>query len=158
MWPRVLVCVDPGVTTGIAVVLLTETSIKLLEVHQWGDSDTVWEKIYSLARYWGHGYHTMIVCESFDFRPGVVNPDYTPKFIIKDIERYITDIEIVYQIPSSIKTLVKPAKNGNKDQLHRFNLYQRGKRHANDAIRHAIVWATKNRHEPTILLGWPRKT
>lgn len=157
MSAKILVCVDPGGTTGIAVLKLTADDVTLEETHQWTDPDTVWSKIYLLASYWEAGYDVELVVEQFDDRPGVVNPDYSAKYIIKDIDRYIIGYPIHYQIVAMAKNAVKQGGKGQEDQLKRFGMYQPGKKHARDAIRHGIAYAAGTlKHRPTIELGWPK--
>lgn len=153
---------DPGVTSGVAVLHLTDDSVECVAQLQWGDPDTVWQKLHALARKLEPQVdEVIIVSEQFDKRPGVINPDFTPKFINRDIDNNIHDFKVVYQIPSAAKNLVKPPGPRNKsgsDQLKRFKMYGVGKPHANDATRHSIVYAVEIiKHMPTILLGWPRR-
>ena len=160
LFPVVVVAVDPGVTTGIAVFLCLEDSVEYLESHQWGDPDYVWQEIHDLVHYWQFGYRVVLVVEQFDKRPGIVNPDFTPKYINRDIENNIHDVEIVKQIPDAAMNLVRPPgkKNAGPDHLKRFGWYKVKNTHANDAARHFIVYAVgKLRHQPTILTGWPKE-
>lgn len=154
---KVIIAIDPGVTTGIAVMKLTDAEYELLETHQWGDPDYVWGKIKSLINKWAYEFEDIqVICESFEIRPDVMDPDETPKYIIKDLERYVEpDYEIRYQQASTAKVGVPPAKGGRADRLKAFKLYQRGHRHANDAIRHIVAYAIdKLRHRPLIVAGW----
>ena len=98
----------------------------------------------------------VVLCESFELRPDVAQPDETPKYIIKDLERYVEPTyPIEYQMASQAKVGIPPGRNGRRDRLHSFGLHQRGYRHANDAIRHALIFAIdKVRHKPLIYRGW----
>jgi len=157
-YPLIVVAVDPGGTTGIAVFKFTEESVEYLEHHQLGDPDYVWQKIHSLVHYWQAGYNTVLVVEQFDQRPGIINPDFTPKYISRDITNNILDVDIVWQIPGQAMNLVRPpsARHKGPDQLKRFGWYKTTNTHANDAARHAIVYGVeKLRHMPLIRLGWP---
>lgn len=159
-YPQYIIAIDPGVTTGIAVMELGETEFRLTEVHQWGDPDFVWEKILKLIETYkthsGDPERVTVLCESFEIRPDVLDPDETPKYIIKDLERYVEpDHEIRYQQASVAKVGVPPAKGGKPDRLKAFGLYQRGRRHTNDAIRHIVAYALeKLRYRPLIIAGW----
>jgi hypothetical protein len=105
-----------------------------------------------------HGYNIRYVIEQFDNRPGVVNPDFTPKYVINDIKNLIAEEYIQWQTPSQAKNLVKPSHNGTADGLKRFGWYQTKFRHANDASRHVIVYLVERlKHKPTILKGWPKR-
>lgn len=157
--PLVIIAVDPGGTTGVAVFGLTETTVEYIEHYQWGDPDHVWMKIRDLVQRWQAKHDTVLVVEQFDKRPGIINPDFTPKYINRDITNNITGVEIVWQIPSVAMNLVRPPGKRHKgaDQLKRFGWYKTTETHANDAARHAIVYAVdKLRHMPTINRGWPK--
>lgn len=157
--PIVVIGVDPGGTTGVAVFGLTEKTIEYLEHYQWGDQDTVWQDIHALVHTWqAKGFTVVLVVEQFDKRPGIINPDFSAKYITRDITNNIHDVEIVWQLPAQAKTLVPQPKNGRPDALKRFGWYSTSNRHANDAVRHVIVYATeKLRHLPTVLIGWPKQ-
>lgn len=161
-YPMVAIGIDPGQTTGVAVYLI-EAEDKLpvqQQTLQWSDPDTVWQKMLKMKQtYQEFGIkHVVFVIEQFDKRPGVADPDFTPRFIIKDIERYLPEHTRVYQTPSQAKNLVKPAKAGAPDGLKRFGWYVVGMGHANDASRHVITFLVeKVKHMPTILKGWPRR-
>lgn len=158
---KLIIAIDPGQTTGVAVMRLTPSEFILEETHQWGDPDTVVNPLLDLINYWSAGYEVTVICESFELRPDVINPDDTPKYIIKDIERTIEPIHPVrYQMASQAKVGAGPGKSGRRDRLKAFGLYQTGNRHANDAIRHIVVYAIeKLRYRPLIVAGWgaPRK-
>jgi hypothetical protein len=159
VYPIIVVAVDPGGTTGIAVFKFTEHAVEYVEHHQWEDPNTAWRAIHNLVHYWQSGYEVVLVVEQFDKRPGVINPDFTPKYINRDIENNIDDVEIVWQIPADAMNLVKPVgkKNHGPDHLKRFGWYLRSNVHANDAARHAIVYGVnKLKHMPLILRGWPK--
>jgi hypothetical protein len=105
-----------------------------------------------------YDYEVVFVIEQFDKRPGIADPDLTPKYIIRDIENNLPHRTFEWQIPAQAKNLVKPATKGVPDGLKRFGWYKVGMGHANDASRHVIVFLVeKIKHMPTILLGWPKK-
>lgn len=158
-YPQIVIAIDPGGTTGVAVMELGEIEFKLLKTYQWGDPDEVWEKIHREVVAWRDfiGPEKLyVICESFEIRPDVLDPDETPKYIIKDLERFVApEHEIHYQQASMAKVGVPPAKGGQPDALKRFGLYQRGMRHTNDAIRHIVAYALdKLRYRPLIVAGW----
>lgn len=154
---KYIIAIDPGKVTGIAVLHLTDAAYALEGVQQWDDPDTVWERIYRLIEEYDNEHDDVVVlCESFELRPDVAQPDETPKYIIKDLERYVEPTyPIEYQMASQAKVGIPPGRNGRRDRLHSFGLHQRGYRHANDAIRHCLVYAIeKLRHRPLIVRGW----
>lgn len=154
---KIIIGIDPGVTTGVAKLHLTDTTYKLVGTWQLQDPDNVWEPLKQIIE---AAYETSddvtVLCESFEIRPDVVDPDETPKYIIKDLDRYVApDYPIEYQTASQAKVGVPPSKSGRRDRLYAFGLHQRGFRHANDAIRHTLVYAIeKLRHRPLIVAGW----
>lgn len=159
-YPCVVIGVDPGGTTGVAVFgfASADTVPEYVEHFQWDDPWTAADQINTLYRKWAVKFPTYLVIEQFDKRPGIIDPDYTPKYINRDVARAMTDVEIVWQTPSMAKNLVKPPKKGTTDGLKRFGWYNTSNRHANDAARHVIVFAVeKMRHKPTVLRGWPRQ-
>lgn len=156
----IVVAADPGVTTGIAIFYFGPNNCQYLFHEQYGDPDTAWKRLHDLVHQAQEMYpedEVILVVEQFDKRPGVVHPDFTPKYITRDIEINITDVEIVWQIPDMAKTMVPPARKGTSDALKRMGWYLVSNVHANDAARHAVAYAVATRrHMPTILRGWPK--
>lgn len=158
-YPVVVIGVDPGGTTGVCDMLFTEDSVEVLDTDQWGEPNDVWKELRLRAvKYRKMGYRVVLVVEQFDKRPGVVNPDFTPKYINRDIENNLSDFDIKWQVPAAAKNLVKPArKGGGVDGLKRFGWYKMKSPHSNDATRHVIVYGVESlRHMPLILKGWPK--
>lgn len=156
----VVIGVDPGQTTGIAAyVVPAADKLPVLEHSlQWGDYHQVVLQLRDLRySYEQRGFNNIVfVVEQFDKRPGVADPDFTPKFIINDIEQYMSDEIIVWLTPAQAKNLVKPANRGASDGLKRFGWYKVGMGHSNDASRHVITFLVeKLKHMPTIKKGWP---
>lgn len=158
-YPFVAIGVDPGGTTGVSVFVVHEDATMPFAFYQWGNPDTVYAELEALAVEYEeeYGLPIVFVIEQFDKRPGVADPDFTPKFIINDIERNLSHRTIVWQIVSAAKNLVKPATKGREDGLKRFGWYQVGMGHANDATRHVIMFLVETmKHMPTIKRGWPK--
>lgn len=154
---KYIIAIDPGKTTGAAVLHLTNDTFELDKCYQWENPDYVWEDVLELFEAYAKAHDDVVfLCESFELRPDVVQPDETPKYIIKDLERYVEPLyPIEYQMASQAKVGIPPGRNGRRDRLHAFGLHQRGYRHANDALRHCLVYAIeKLRHRPTIVRGW----
>lgn len=154
---KYIIAIDPGKVTGLAVLKLTDTTFELIEVDHLEYPDEVWLPIYNIIKSYVNKHDDVVVlCESFELRPDVAQPDETPKYIIKDLDRYVAPTyPIEYQMASQAKVGIPPGKNGRRDRLHSFGLHQRGYRHANDAIRHCLVYAIeKLRHRPLIVRGW----
>jgi len=89
-----------------------------------------------------------IICESFTLRPGIHSPDLSPVYIIGALEALRGDTEAIYQEPK-----LKPLCDDTR--LKSMGMFQRGNQHANDAIRHGIIYLRNNKHMPTLLKGWP---
>lgn len=154
---KYIIAIDPGKTTGLAVLHLTSNSFELVETQQLGNPDYVWESLLERIVYYKDSHEDVVVlCESFELRPDVAQPDETPKYIIKDLNRYVEPAHTIeYQMASQAKVGIPPGKSGRRDRLHAFGLHQRGNQHANDAIRHCLVYAIeKLRHKPLIIKGW----
>ena len=154
---KYIIAIDPGKITGVAVLRLTDDDFELISVAQLDDPDHVWEELFGIiSAYYDTHDDVVVLCESFELRPDVAQPDETPKYIIKDLDRYVAPTyPIEYQMASQAKVGIPPGRNGRRDRLHSFGLHQRGYRHANDAIRHCLVYAIeKLRHRPLIVRGW----
>lgn len=152
-----IIAIDPGKTTGVAYMHLTDNDFELRQVWQLENPDYVWEELRAIIATAHKKYEDVVVlCESFELRPDVAQPDETPKYIIKDLERYVEpDFPIEYQMASQAKVGIPPGGSGRRDRLYSFGLHQRGYRHANDAIRHILVYAIGTlRHRPLIVRGW----
>ena len=153
--------VDPGGTTGVGVITLTEDAFHLEETFQFTDQDTAWVEVQAVVnKYDQLGYEVHLVVERFDKRPGIINPDYSAKFVERDIDNNVDGYYTAFkQIPAEAKNFIKEAKNnqGKGDALKRFGMYEPGKKHARDALRHAITYAVvRLKHHPLILRGWPK--
>lgn len=142
-----ILSLDPGGTTGYAIVEATDTGVSLLEAGQIPEDLKGFIKWYDTR---GRRDWDVVVCESFILRPSVKFPDLSPVYIIGALEALEApwEKEITYQAPSS-----KPLCND--DTLKRLEFYQVGKGHANDAIRHAIIYLRTKRHMPTLRKAWP---
>lgn len=158
---KLLLGIDPGKTTGFAALHLGEGDFSLEEVDQFTDPDNVWkdldERIHHYEAKFGPE-NVLVLCETFEHRPDVINPDETPKYIIKDLDRYVIpgrEDRFIYRMASQAKTGVPPAQGGKPDRLKAFGLYQTGFRHANDALRHIVSYALNKLHYPPLIVaGW----
>lgn len=162
-YPCVIIGLDSGATSGVSAVGVVnpDTLPEHIFHDQWGDQDKVWKKLLKLVRKYQKKFKVYLVIEQFDARPGIVNPDYSAKYINRDIENNFTDVDIFWQIPATAMTLVPNGKQGKTDALPRFGWQVTPKtvnRHTNDAMRHIIVFlVSQMRHMPTILKGWPKQ-
>ena len=133
---------DPGVTTGWAIIEYHEDSPPVLL-----DCGQVTEGHYGFIQYWNFfPDFDKVVCESFTLREGIRGVNIEPAYVIGALEA-LKPAEIHYQSPA-LKSLC------DNDALKRMGAYVKGKQHARDAIRHAMVYLKVNRHLPTLRLGW----
>lgn len=146
--PKIL-AIDPGGTTGVAELDYELSSQPVLSYAEQVEGGLAGFLDWYRAR---AGSWAQIVCEDFVLRPSVKFPDLTPTYIIGAIEsgEYWNQVKPIYQSPSQ-----KPLCSD--EVLKRSGLYQRGKPHANDAIRHAIIYLRSIRHLPTIEMAWPKE-
>ena len=71
-----IIAFDPGKTTGVAHLHLTDDDFKLVGVWQMGDPDNVWEDLLNLLRQIDRDSEDLtVLCESFEIRPDVAEPD-----------------------------------------------------------------------------------
>jgi hypothetical protein len=139
---------DPGGTTGYAIFEYEEDSVAVVL-----EAGHVPGGLKGFIKWYGNQVNTRwdkVVCESFTLRTGVKFPDLSPVYIIGALEAFeeAWDSEVVYQPPTS-----KPLCND--DVLKKLGIYLPGKGHANDALRHGIIYLRNKRHLPTIRRAWP---
>lgn len=141
-----ILSIDPGGTTGVAIISFsakTEPVISYFEeipggLHGFMD----WYRGSKKFMSWD-----IVVCENFTLRQNVKFPDLSPVYIIGALESLEWPNEIVYQAPAQ-KSLCNDAR------LKLMKMHKPGKGHANDAIRHAIIYLRNKKHLPTLMLGW----
>lgn len=143
---KIMLGVDPGGTTGLALFEYSDDDYELLWKKQvpnglQGFLDWHYDEGDLLAL-------DTIVCESFTLRAGIY-PDLTPTYIIGAIEALWPNAvyEIEYQKPDQ-KHLC------SDDVLKRMNLHSPGKPHANDAIRHGIIYMRNRKNKRVLQEGW----
>ena len=141
-----LLCLDPGGTTGVAVFEYSDNTEATLEYYDQVPGSLKgfieWYKIYSSKLNWD-----VVVCEDFTLRINVKFPDLSPVYIIGTYQALGSPIVKDYQQPTQ-----KPLCDD--DRLKKLGLHKPGKGHANDAIRHGIIYLRRNRHMPTLKKGW----
>lgn len=138
-----ILSLDPGGTTGVAFLSFDETSVELEKVEQ------VKGGLEGFIA-WYLELDTpidIIVCESFTLRPGVHGADLSPTYVIGALEALARGKEIVYQEPK-----LKPLCDDTR--LKKMAFFQTGLRHANDAVRHGIIYLRNKKHMPTLEKGW----
>ena len=140
-------CLDPGGTTGVAMLAYDELTYKVIRTWQiknglQGFLDFHWDELEDMV-------FQQIICESFDLREGVYGVDLSPVYVIGALEALYPKalVEIIYQKPSQ-KSLC------GDDRLRKLGLHEPGRPHANDAVRHGIIYLRNNRHATVLKEGW----
>lgn len=87
----------------------------------------------------------IVIAEQFVLDGRTHNPDLEPLKIegVLIADAYALDIQLIFQ-RNNFKKHVDDAK------LKEIGWYQKGKPHANDAIRHGLAWAKTTMHLPTL--------
>lgn len=131
---------DPGGTTGIAMLRYTDTTQpELIYLHQ---QENGLEGFYNFFNGTNPNPDVTIVSESFTIREGVHGADVTP-LRIEGAQYVYWGNDVVYQEPA-MKSLIK------ESWLKEQNLWTPGKRHQMDALIHALVYLRNEMHEPTL--------
>jgi hypothetical protein len=146
MWKSRLLCLDPGGTTGVA----------LLEYDEETPPSIIWQKQIEGGLHGFLNFHwdqlqdwlySEIICESFTLREGVYGVDLSPTYIIGALEALHESDDIIYQEPS-----MKPLCDD--ERLKKMGLYVPGRGHAMDAVRHGVIYLRNKKHKPTLEAGW----
>jgi hypothetical protein len=141
-----ILAIDPGGTTGIAIVSFSNQTEPVVshyeEVPDGLKGFIEWYKKSRDSINWD-----IIVCETFTLRQNVKFPDLSPVYIIGALEAFESPNKIEWQSPAQ-KHLC------DDKRLKIMNMHKPGKGHANDAIRHAIIYLRNKKHLPTLMLGW----
>lgn len=143
-----ILAIDPGGTTGVAIVSFSENLAPVVSHYE-----QIPDGLAGFIKWYKNNWHLgwdIIVCENFTLRINVKFPDLSPVYIIGALEALMWGEQIVYQSPAQ-KTLCDDTR------LKAMGMYKPGNGHANDAIRHAIIYLRNKRHLPTLMLGWKKK-
>jgi len=133
-----VLALDPGRTTGIAVGRKTERSLKIDYFQEEFEHHPLYDYLESL----GHLFLNHIICESFEFRQGKqTGVDLYPCELIgvvKLFQSQWSDITLTMQ-PASVQG--KQAYFSN-DKLKDMKLYKRGEQyhHGRSAVKHLLQW------------------
>jgi hypothetical protein len=137
---------DPGGTTGWAIIEYDDSSVKLIDKGQTKGALDGFLNDFNLEVL---NQYDQIVCESFTLREGIYGADLSPVYIIGALQALLhnTGKIVNYQEPK-----LKPLCDN--DRLKMMGLYTAGQGHAMDAVRHAIIYLRNKKHLPTLKLGW----
>ena len=143
----IALCLDPGGTTGVALLEYNEDSYKFKRTWQIknglrGFLDFHWDELEDIKI-------DQIICEDFDLREGVRGVDLSATYVIGALEALYPFglYDLVYQKPSQ-KALCSDAR------LHKMELHEAGRGHANDAVRHGIIYLRNKKHKAILKNGW----
>lgn len=155
-YPLYLSCVDPGLTTGLALLLATDTELLKIETAaDLYDPLNYLTPLDTLKRWAGLPGRHRFVGEAFHIRPGPMIPDTTPEKVIDHIKIWIRDEkpynEVVWHEPVGGKVMI------TDPVLKNMGLIVRGKdsNHMNDAVRHGVTHLFDRRHRPTCRMAFP---
>ncbi len=140
-----ILSLDPGGKTGAAVIDFDEKDIKLIyfaEIVDGLNGFISWYKLVQPSYNWD-----FVVCEDFTLRPSVRFPDLSPVYIIGALTALQGPENIIFQQPHQ-----KPLCDDSRLKIMGF--HKPGLGHANDAIRHGIVYLRNQKHVPTLMKGW----
>ena len=139
-----ILSLDPGGKTGAAIVDYFDdeaaTVVKAFEIPNALEGFLEWYQ--TAEKNWD-----IVVCESFTLRPGIHGVDLSPVYIIGALEALERGKPITYQEPK-----LKPLCDDSR--LKQMGIYEVAMGHANDAIRHGIIYLRAIKHLPTLRKGW----
>lgn len=148
-----LVAIDPGKTTGICLGSYPKED----ETYdpEFTYQASVEQYFQFLKALTSEDVPVTVVCEDFILRRGVaMTSDQTSPLYLIGALQYVAfnnrDITLVMQKPSA-------AKQVTDEHLEKLDLLQTPKTrwgHANDALRHAIMYLKNQRHMPTLEVGF----
>lgn len=145
--PKYLFCVDPGLLTGLSLIDISEQDNPVvLWTMELGVRDFYDKAEEVISTY---GEDLTVVCENFIITPATAKKSQAPWSLrgVGVIE-FLTGkygSKMVLQTPNEGKTI-------SSEDLHNVEFWHRGgEGHANDSLRHAVVYL-KDRHRK-----WARK-
>lgn len=153
---KVVLAVDPGKTTGVALIVWSgvQEDTPALEYAEELDEETFGTTISRLIQNWYSNDMFYIVCERFTITAQTVRNSQAPfsleqigvlKHIARE-HRYPVDL-ITFESPVNAKTMFP------NEALKKIGTWHKGgEGHANDAIRHALLKLVKSGWKPKILL------
>ena len=149
---------DPGGTTGLSLLLVTEETFTVEKQVSSGYRPDKGESPIRVLKNWRRSYddhpHVMVY-ENFHIRPGRASTDITAFGLIVAMEHWVMDdspyAEVAPQEPAVAKRLVPDSI------LERIDLkvYGPDARHINDSNRHAATYLASRSYMPLCLQAWP---
>jgi hypothetical protein len=145
----ILLCIDPGQRTGIALLVFGDTGIT--SFGEWDIPDGVdgfraWWRDHMNP--WEPPYPELVVAESFTLREGVYGVNTEPLQVLGALSVLADNVglEVILRRPAGRKRQVPDVI------LKRLNLYRKGNANRNilEAIRHGVAYAKSQKHGPTL--------
>lgn len=143
-----LVCVDPGLMTGVALLRRSGDAVKIeksAELEEWEVASWLRIEMHGWIEWEATGIDLSVVVEQFFITAQTAKNSQAPwsleligvtKQVLRD-ECYDTS-RVYWQKPSAAKSVVP------NEKLQRLGLWHRGGAgHANDAIRHGVLCLIK---------------
>lgn len=156
MSKKVVLSVDPGKASGIAVISWTGVpdELPIVEYSIESQPDQYGMEIRILLNQWMRSENFSVACESFIINAQTVRNSQAPysleqigilKFLCRDLG-YDPD-QIIFQSPANAKAMFPNPALKTLGTWHRG-----GEGHANDAIRHGLLCLVKRGWVPRALL------
>lgn len=159
--PFYLHAVDPGKTTGLALMEITPDHYTLLTHAAILDGDDTTEGVVGQLKQWMElrpGRH-VLVYEDFHVRPNVIGLDTTALEVIGKMQQWIDSDRpydyVVVRQPLQGKHLI------TDQALKNAGLWASNgpdARHIRDALRHAVAHLQKLQHKALCRAAWPRRS
>lgn len=135
---RIILAVDPGLATGLAVL---ESSVMRFNSHEVKTP----KEFYDWIQWFFESPHhpTHIVCESYII---------TPETIKKSRQNYSLELIGVLkylawerELPFTLQTPIEGKSFGTDEKLKTIGWYRPSQGHANDAARHLLTYCVQNK-------------
>ena len=165
----ILIGIDPGLHTGIAVVQVSDLAAPVLLHHSTADyTDPRWQSVGrtlhelvggTFSHYGFNALDSDIQLVIEKFVPEARKVDTTALEVIGELRQAIRDRDPWVDHVAHWHWQTRQEKDGvSGEVLRRLGLWLKGKeqRHVMDATRHTVIRLSKMQHKPTLLKGWPQ--
>ena len=149
---RMIYALDPGLMSGVCVLELPKGQDPILK---WAAEQEIPDVVPALRSILAAYPHLEVVCERFVITPQTAkkSPQGWSLEIIGSVKQTLRDVgrsedDIYFQKPADAMNLFP---NAGLKKLGYWHVG--GKDHANDAIRHALLYISDNGWMPTGLIG-----
>lgn len=139
-----VLAVDPGGTTGWA--RYSPATLQLVRGQESPEEFLRWSE-HSVEEWTAAGLDVVIVAEKYTITPDTLRKtrQYDALYTIGALAHFARkfECEFVLQTPAEAKGFTSNAR------LAELEIYSKGEDHANDALRHLILWLAKSGHLAT---------